>query len=234
MNGGSLASLLESKDQQNILNWNEKIEILENVANALCDMHSRTPPIIHRDIKPENILLFTKNGEWVAKLADFGISKSLKESQANTSIGSHGWASPEVFKGEYYGTSADIFSFGIVMWQMLLNQPKPFILNKDEDYRDSQIQLIQGERPIIPNLNEIEQVQQVQVKNNSQSIKKKQKEKKKAELLDYNNLLEPSIRNDLKENIGIYVSLMQKCWSQYPASRPSGNEIIALLRQSYI
>ena len=95
MNGGSLSSLLENKK----LNWNEKIDILDNIASALADMHSRTPPIIHRDIKPENILLLNKNNELTAKLVDFGISKTLQETSAKTQIGTYGWVSPEVCNG---------------------------------------------------------------------------------------------------------------------------------------
>ena len=85
MNGGSLSNLIENHS----LNWNAKIDIIHNIISALADMHSRKPPIIHRDIKPENILILNNNNELIAKLTDFGISKTLQETSAKTQIGTY-------------------------------------------------------------------------------------------------------------------------------------------------
>lgn len=73
--------------------------------------------IMHRDIKPENI--FFANGK--VKLGDFGFCKGLKpgEHMAKTMLGSPIYMAPEVLKGENYTTKADIWSLGVVLYEML-------------------------------------------------------------------------------------------------------------------
>lgn len=73
--------------------------------------------IMHRDIKPSNILL--NNG--VIKLADFGFCKPMKDSKdlAQTMLGSPIYMAPEILKGEIYTMKADIWSLGVVLYEML-------------------------------------------------------------------------------------------------------------------
>jgi serine/threonine protein kinase len=72
---------------------------------------------MHRDIKPSNILL--NNG--VIKLADFGFCKPMKDSKdlAQTMLGSPIYMAPEILKGEIYTMKADIWSLGVVLYEML-------------------------------------------------------------------------------------------------------------------
>jgi len=73
--------------------------------------------IMHRDIKPSNILLH--NG--VLKLADFGFCKPLKDARdlSQTMLGSPIYMAPEILKGEAYTMKADIWSLGVVLYEML-------------------------------------------------------------------------------------------------------------------
>ena len=73
--------------------------------------------IMHRDIKPENI--FLSDGK--VKLGDFGFCKGLKpgEHTLRTMIGSPIYMAPEVLRGEIYTTKADIWSLGVVLYEML-------------------------------------------------------------------------------------------------------------------
>ena len=73
--------------------------------------------VIHRDIKPENILF--SNGK--VKLGDFGFCKGFEagEYMAKTMLGSPIYMAPEVLKGEKYTIKADIWSLGVVLYEML-------------------------------------------------------------------------------------------------------------------
>jgi len=73
--------------------------------------------IMHRDIKPSNILIH--NG--ILKLADFGFCKPLKDARdlSQTMLGSPIYMAPEILKGELYTINADIWSLGVVLYEML-------------------------------------------------------------------------------------------------------------------
>ncbi|NXS28839.1 PAK3 kinase, partial [Pomatostomus ruficeps] len=74
--------------------------------------------VIHRDVKSCNILLRTDGS---VKLADFGLSAQLtpEQNQRSSVIGTSWWMAPEVAKGLPYGPKADIWSFGIVAFEMM-------------------------------------------------------------------------------------------------------------------
>ena len=77
----------------------------------------RQQGLIHRDIKPANILV---SGDGVFKLGDFGIAKIIEETQTSLSRkGTYTYMAPEVFRGEAYGQTSDIYSLGMVLYQCL-------------------------------------------------------------------------------------------------------------------
>ena len=73
---------------------------------------------MHRDIKPQNIFL-TRRG--VCKLGDFGISKALASTmqKAKTTIGTPSYLSPEIFNGKGYNFKTDIWSLGVLLYEMI-------------------------------------------------------------------------------------------------------------------
>ncbi|KAJ1437308.1 Tyrosine-protein kinase, active site [Sesbania bispinosa] len=94
-------------DQQAIaFDWNRRLNVIKDVANALCYMHHDcSPPIVHRDISSKNVLL---NLEYVAHVSDFGTAKLLNPNSANwTSFaGTFGYAAPvalEILFGKHPG-----------------------------------------------------------------------------------------------------------------------------------
>ncbi len=90
-------------------------------ALELCRRHN----IIHRDIKPENIFI-SNNGQY--KLGDFGIAKTVEKTTGGLSKkGTYTYMAPEVYKGEKYGPSVDIYSLGIVLYRYLNNNRAPFL-----------------------------------------------------------------------------------------------------------
>ena len=88
---------------------------------ALRHVHARR--IVHRDVKAANVFL-TKKG--VAKLGDFGVSRQLDVSGggatqlASTRIGTPYYLAPEIFEGKPYGRSADVWSLGVLFYEILV------------------------------------------------------------------------------------------------------------------
>ena len=70
---------------------------------------------IHRDIKPANILI---NSDGIVKLTDFGISRTLENSKAHTFVGSRIYMSPERITGKKYSFPSDIWSIGLVIYEL--------------------------------------------------------------------------------------------------------------------
>lgn len=81
--------------------------------------------IIHRDIKPENIFV-SPTGEF--KLGDFGIARQVEKTVSGLSKkGTYSYIAPEIYKGEAYGSTVDIYSLGMVMYRLLNNNRLPFM-----------------------------------------------------------------------------------------------------------
>lgn len=99
------------------MDYKTVINLSKQVASALRLAHKNK--IIHRDVKPHNIMV-TPDG--VAKLADFGIAKAVNDATLSTNskvIGSVHYFSPEQARGNYVDERSDIYSLGIVMYEML-------------------------------------------------------------------------------------------------------------------
>lgn len=99
------------------MDYRKVINITRQVASALSVAHKNK--IIHRDVKPHNIMI-TEDG--TAKLADFGIAKAVNDATLSTGskvIGSVHYFSPEQARGNYVDERSDIYSLGIVMYEML-------------------------------------------------------------------------------------------------------------------
>ena len=99
------------------LPWKWSVNIAIQIASALEVAHKNN--IVHRDIKPHNIII-TEDG--VAKVTDFGIAKAVSNSTITafgTTIGSVHYFSPEHAKGGYTDSKSDLYSLGVVMYEML-------------------------------------------------------------------------------------------------------------------
>lgn len=103
-------------DKKGCLNWRETLHFSMQIAKALEHAHSRG--IIHRDIKPHNIMIL-KDGS--VKVADFGIARiaSAQNTLTREALGSVHYISPEQAKGGRVDNRTDIYSLGVVMYQML-------------------------------------------------------------------------------------------------------------------
>ena len=103
--------------EEGVLSWKWSVNIAIQIASALETAHKHN--IIHRDIKPHNIII-TEDG--MAKVTDFGIAKAVSNSTITafgTTIGSVHYFSPEHARGGFTDAKSDIYSLGIVMYEML-------------------------------------------------------------------------------------------------------------------
>ena len=116
-------TLLQYMEKKGALPWNEALHFSRQIAKALDHAHTRG--IIHRDIKPQNIMLL-KDG--TIKVADFGIAALETELYENDgqAIGSIHYIAPEQARGDYPDTRSDLYSLGVVMYEMFTGE-KPYI-----------------------------------------------------------------------------------------------------------
>ncbi len=139
-------TLKQYMEKKGFLNWKETLHFAMQIAKALEHAHSRG--IVHRDIKPHNVMVL-KNGS--VKVTDFGIARMMSKGNTLTkeALGSVHYISPEQAKGGRVDNRSDIYSLGVVMYEMMCGRP-PF----DGDSPVSvAIQHINGGAPMPSTLN---------------------------------------------------------------------------------
>ncbi|KAH7432805.1 hypothetical protein KP509_07G041400 [Ceratopteris richardii] len=144
MANGSLAALLQEAAQQggHALNWPMRHLIALGVARGLSFLHSQcNPPIVHGDVKPTNVYF---DADFEAHLSDFGLERlSTVEtipgerdgdpsSSSTTPVGSTGYVSPEASLTGQVSRESDVYSFGIVLLELLTGQ-RPVMFNEQEE-----------------------------------------------------------------------------------------------------
>ena len=109
-------TLKEYIEQQKVLRWKEAVHFTVQILRAL--QHAHDKGIVHRDIKPQNIMLLE---DGTIKVADFGIARFARASQhtvTDKAIGSVHYISPEQAKGELSDEKSDIYSVGVMLYEM--------------------------------------------------------------------------------------------------------------------
>lgn len=111
---GNLANIL--LDESIEIDWGLRLQIGIDAARGMAYLHSRNPVIIHRDLKTDNLLV---DDNWQVKVADFGLATVKSRTFAKTMCGTTGWVAPEVLAEEGYTEKADVYSFAIILWELL-------------------------------------------------------------------------------------------------------------------
>ncbi len=110
-------TLKEYMEQRGVLNWKETLLFITQTLEAL--QHAHKKGIVHRDIKPQNIMLLPDGS---IRVMDFGIarfSRGETRTETNKAIGSVHYISPEQARGDNIDSRADIYSTGVMMYEML-------------------------------------------------------------------------------------------------------------------
>ncbi len=128
--GGSLFGALRRRSWRERLSLNDLVVIARHIARGMRFLHCNN--LIHRDLKSQNLLLdrTVEEGCPVLKIADFGLSRRFKHGGPNLSMsgstpgvmtsetGTYRWMAPEVIRHEPYSQKIDVYSYGVVVWEL--------------------------------------------------------------------------------------------------------------------
>ncbi|KAJ8749296.1 hypothetical protein K2173_018778 [Erythroxylum novogranatense] len=121
MEMGSLYYLIHLSDQKKRLSWRRRLKMLRDICRGLMCIHRMK--IVHRDLKSANCLV---NKHWTVKICDFGLSRIMTDTSMrdSSSAGTPEWMAPELIRNESFSEKCDIFSLGVIMWELCtLNRP---------------------------------------------------------------------------------------------------------------
>ncbi|XP_020874186.1 receptor-like serine/threonine-protein kinase SD1-8 [Arabidopsis lyrata subsp. lyrata] len=121
LENSSLDKFIFDKSQSSKLTWEKRVQIINGISRGLLYLHQDSRrPMVHRDLKPSNILL---DQDMIPKISDFGMSKLFdkRTTAANTTkiVGTFGYMSPEYAEDGTYSTKSDVFSFGVVLLEII-------------------------------------------------------------------------------------------------------------------
>lgn len=120
---GSLYRLLHRPGAKEVLDERRRLSMAYDVAKGMNYLHKRNPPIVHRDLKSPNLLVDKK---YTVKVCDFGLSRLKANTflSSKSAAGTPEWMAPEVLRDEPSNEKSDIYSFGVIMWEIAtLQQP---------------------------------------------------------------------------------------------------------------
>ncbi|KAL0731686.1 hypothetical protein Bca4012_027780 [Brassica carinata] len=129
MENGTLEDRLFCRDNTPPLSWRERFRIAAEIATGLLFLHSAKPePIVHRDLKPANILL---DRHFTSKISDVGLARLVPPCGANSSsnyhitsaAGTFCYIDPEYQQTGMLGVKSDLYSFGVVLLQIITARP---------------------------------------------------------------------------------------------------------------
>jgi len=150
--GGCLFEILHNNNEFD-LEWHQQLKMIRDTAEAMHYLHTFNPMIIHRDLKSLNLLLkgVIRSGkdEPQLKVSDFGLSRMKDQApdsewgKMTIAAGTCHWMAPEVVAGDAYDEKVDVYSFGMIMFEVIC-QEVPF---EEEDPSTVVSMVGMGQRP---------------------------------------------------------------------------------------
>ena len=120
---GSLYRILHKSEKP--LPWLRRVQMALDGAKGCHFLHTHEPCIVHRDLKSPNLLV---DKHWTLKVGDFGLARTKSHfyvSMGAGGVGTPEWTAPEVLKDEPFNEKADVYSFGVILWE-LCTRKRPF------------------------------------------------------------------------------------------------------------
>lgn len=151
LRGGDLHQCLKEKGA---LSAATAVSFALDIARGMAYLHNEPNVIIHRDLKPRNVLLVNSNADHL-KVGDFGLSKLIRVQNSHDiykmtgETGSYRYMAPEVFKHRKYDKKVDVFSFAMILFEMLEGEPP---LSHYEAYEAAKY-VSEGNRPVFRSKN---------------------------------------------------------------------------------
>nr|VDC79785.1 unnamed protein product [Brassica rapa] len=112
---GSLYYLIHMSGQKKKLSWHRRLRMLRDICRGLMCIHRMK--VVHRDLKSANCLV---DKHWTVKICDFGLSRIMTDENMKdtSSAGTPEWMAPELIRQEPFTEKCDIFSLGVIMWEL--------------------------------------------------------------------------------------------------------------------
>lgn len=134
INGGNLEQLLDGNQP---LTWAVRVKLATDIASGLAYLHSKG--VFHRDLTSKNCLIKCDENGFSAVVGDFGLAEkiptNIAEAEKLTVVGSPYWMAPEVLRDERYNEKADVFSYGIILCEIIARvQADPDFLPRTENF----------------------------------------------------------------------------------------------------
>lgn len=146
---GSLRDYIAVADKSSRLDWRKWYTIIEGISQGLNYLLGQDPPVTHLDLKPENILL---DNYMEPKVADFGLSRLLYENNTIETVsfaGTLGYVPPECIDENKISTRFDIFSFGVIILEIITGHRKYPAVNETpfDDFTEIELQKWREKKP---------------------------------------------------------------------------------------
>jgi serine/threonine protein kinase len=125
------------------IDWPTKLNIARGICEGMIYLHSCN--LLHRDLKSQNVLL---DEDCSAKLIDFGLTR-VSVGLMTKGVGTFFWMAPEVILGDPYDREADVYSFAIVLWE-LIYQKEPYSDLTEQESSRLEMLIVDGVRPTLP------------------------------------------------------------------------------------